>query len=249
MYINLFKNRKVNDQLYTLEIPNSSHLFYIYIYIYIYIFSLQYSIWMWFSWSDRKLSIEVSFGLRNIRHIETNIANALSILVTWKLAGLHQEDITHLLVKLFKVRSISFLSESFGNSIWKSFVQIFYRSNRLIQIDADQGSTSTMQIWDIFIHVNIDFIRLITSVCCPRIMRRKSNCIIVCKDLFNPSCIVSIDVPLYRFLVVIMSCSLSNPTTVFHCEIYFLKTSCNESFYPWKLYIQLFLVVCTFYNV
>ena len=53
-------------------------------------------------------------------------------------------------------------------------------------------------------------------------MRRKTNYIIISNFLSLPLA-KSIDAPLYGFLVLIMSCLISNRTTTFHLEIYFLK--------------------------
>ena len=72
-----------------------------------------------------------------------------------------------------------------------------------------------------FHHVNIDCVWL-TSACFLILMWRKTNYIIISNFLSLPLA-KSIDAPLYGFLVLIMSCLISNHTTTFHLEIYFLK--------------------------
>lgn len=78
------------------------------------------------------------------------------------------------------------------------------------------------------IHIDIDGVCL-TSKCWPVVMRRINRW----------SCICS-------FLVLLMSCLLSNLATTFNYVL--LRASYGTTFYPCKLSIKIFPVVCPFFE-
>lgn len=88
-----------------------------------------------------------------------------------------------------------------------------------------------------FIHININCVHL-NAGCCLTILRRKTNYSVLNKDIFDSS-LHSINwcSSLFDCFVLIMSCWISNPTTIFHCEIYYSRQTMAHNFLSlWVLY-------------